>query len=84
MKLFERAIRRAEISVKMSKGFNPRLKIAFPLALPVGIKGIDEKLELELREWMQASEIKARLKKQLPKTYKLLPSNQFPTNRNLL
>ena len=66
MKLFERAIRRASISVKMSEGFNPRPKIAYPLALPVGIKGIDEKLEMELCEWMEVSELETRLKKQLP------------------
>lgn len=66
MKLFERAIRRAGISVKMSKGFNPRPKIAYPLALPVGIKGLDEKLDMELCDWMEASEIETRLKKQLP------------------
>lgn len=65
MKLFERAIRRAEIPIKMSEGYNPRPKIAFPLALQVGIKGVDEKLELELCEEMQVSEIKSRLKRQL-------------------
>ncbi len=67
MKLFERAIRRASISVKMSEGFNPRPKIAYPLALPVGIKGLDEKLDMELCEWMEVSEIETRLKNQLPK-----------------
>ncbi len=67
MKLFERAIRRAGISVKMSEGFNPRPKIAYPLALPVGIKGLDEKLDMELCEWMDVSEIETRLNKQLPK-----------------
>jgi len=66
MKLFERAIRRASISVKMSEGYNPRPKIAYPLALPVGIKGIDEKLEMELCEQMDVSELETRLKKQLP------------------
>ena len=66
MKLFERAIRRARISVKMSEGYNPRPKIAYPLALPVGIKGIDEKLEMELCEQMEVSELETRLKKQLP------------------
>jgi len=71
MKLFERAIRRARISVKMSEGFNPRPKIAYPLALPVGIKGIDEKLEMELCEWMEASEIETRLKKQLPENIQI-------------
>ncbi len=71
MKLFERAIRRARISVKMSEGYNPRPKIAYPLALPVGIKGIDEKLEMELREHMEVSELETRLKKQLPENMQI-------------
>ena len=71
MKLFERAIRRAGISVKMSEGYNPRPKIAYPLALPVGIKGIDEKLEMELCEQMEVSELETRLKKQLPENMQI-------------
>jgi len=71
MKLFERAVRRAEIPVKMSKGYNPRPRISFPLALSVGIKGTNEKLELELCEWMQVSEIKSRLEKQLPENFQI-------------
>ena len=71
MKLFERAIRRASISVKMSEGYNPRPKIAYPLALPVGIKGIDEKLEMELCEQMEVSELETRLKKQLPENMQI-------------
>ena len=71
MKLFERAIRRAGISVKMSEGYNPRPKIAYPLALPVGIKGIDEKLEIELCEQMEVSELETRLKKQLPENMQI-------------
>ena len=82
MKLFERAIRRARISVKMSEGFNPKPKIAYPLALPVGIKGIDEKLEMELCVSMfakanlpqarQVSEIETRLKRQLPENIQII------------
>ena len=71
MKLFERAIRRAGISVKMFEGYNPRPKIAYPLALPVGIKGIDEKLEMELCEQMEVSELETRLKKQLPENMQI-------------
>ncbi len=81
MKLFERAIRRAEIPIKMSEGFNPRPKIAFPLALSVGIKGIDEKLELELCEHMQVSEIKSRLKKQLPQSIQITSVDQIATRQ---
>lgn len=71
MKLFERAIRRAKISVKMSEGYNPRPKIAYPLALPVGIKGIDEKFEMELCEHMEATELETKLKKQLPENMQI-------------
>ena len=71
MKLFERAIRRAKISVKMSEGYNPRPKIAYPLALPVGIKGIDEKFEMELCEHMEVTELETRLKKQLPESMQI-------------
>ena len=79
MKLFERAIRRARISVKMSEGFNPKPKIAYPLALPVGIKGIDEKLEMELCEWMQVSEIETRLKRQLPENIQITSVEPVPS-----
>jgi radical SAM-linked protein len=81
MKLFERAIRRAEIPIKMSKGFNPRPKIAFPLALSVGIKGIDEKLELELCERIQVSEIESRLKKQLPESIQITSVDPITTKQ---
>ncbi len=67
MKLFERAIRRAEIPIKMSEGFNPRPKIIFPLALPVGIEGADEKLGIVLFENMQVGDVESRIKDQLPK-----------------
>ncbi|HHT9125171.1 MAG TPA: TIGR03936 family radical SAM-associated protein [Candidatus Brocadiia bacterium] len=66
MKLFERAIRRAEIPIRMSEGFNPRPKISFPLALAVGIEGLDEVVEIELNEWMHPSTLLSQLRAQLP------------------
>lgn len=81
MKLFERAIRRAEIPVKMSEGFNPRLKISYPSALTVGIEGTDEKLELELYGDMQESECKSRLEKQLPESIKVASAKQVFTKQ---
>ena len=55
----------------MSEGYNPRPKIAYPLALPVGIKGIDEKLEMELCKQMEVAELETRLKKQLPENIQI-------------
>ena len=66
MKLFERAIRRAEIPIRMSEGFNPRPKISYPIALAVGIEGLDEVVEMELNEWVRPSTLLDRLKNPLP------------------
>lgn len=71
MKLFERVIRRAEIPIRMSEGFNPRPKISFPLALAVGIEGLDEVVEIELNEWVQPSALFDQLKRQLPQGIEL-------------
>ncbi|MDR4497231.1 MAG: TIGR03936 family radical SAM-associated protein [Candidatus Scalindua sp.] len=80
MKLFERAIRRAEIPIKMSEGFNPRPKIIFPLALPVGIKGADEKLGLVLSECLSVDDVESRLKEQLPEGIQII-SVELVSNR---
>lgn len=66
MRLFERALRRAQIPFSMSRGFNPRPRLSFPLALGLGIKGLDEILELELDEWITLDEVTKMLKPQLP------------------
>ncbi|MFQ5861590.1 MAG: TIGR03936 family radical SAM-associated protein [Candidatus Brocadiales bacterium] len=66
MRLFERAIRRANIPIWMSQGFNPRPKMSFPTALALGIEGIDEIIELELSQWMAPGKLQECLKAQLP------------------
>jgi len=66
MRLFERALRRAQIPIGMSKGFNPRPKLSFPLALQLGIEAFEEIMELELCEWMKPAELLERLECQLP------------------
>lgn len=66
MRLFERAIRRANIPIWMSQGFNPRPKMSFPTALALGIEGINEIIELELSQWMAPGKLQECLKAQLP------------------
>ena len=72
MKLFERAIRRANIPIAMSKGFNPHPKLSIPLALSVGIPGKDEVLELELLKSMPPENLVEQLNLQLPKEIHIL------------
>ncbi len=66
MRLFERAIRRGNIPILMSQGFNPRPRMSFPAALALGIEGIDEIIELELSRWIAPQKLRAHLNAQLP------------------
>jgi len=71
MRLFERALRRAELPVGMSEGFNPRPRVSFPLALAVGIEGREEIVEIELHEWVRPDEVREKLQRQLPSGVRL-------------
>lgn len=49
-RLWERALRKAEVPVAFSAGFTPRPKISFGLALPTGAESVGEYLDIELAE----------------------------------
>jgi len=78
MKVFERAIRRADIPIAMSKGFNPHPKLSILLALSLGITGRDEILELELFESLPVEILQERLNRQLPKEIHVLSLEIVP------
>lgn len=61
LRCMERLLRRAEVPVAHSQGFNPRPKIVFALALALGIEGRREVLELDLIEPVAADEVLRRL-----------------------
>ncbi len=61
MRCMERMARRAELPLAESQGFNPRPKIAFTLALALGIEGLQEVVELELAAPMEPPEVLRRL-----------------------
>jgi radical SAM-linked protein len=71
MRVFERAIRRAEIPIRMSQGFNPRPKMSFPTALALGIEGVDEVVDLELSHWIVPQKILEHLQGHLPPDLKI-------------
>ena len=48
-RMWERALRRAQLPVAASEGFTPRPKISFGLALPTGAESIAEYVDIELR-----------------------------------
>lgn len=66
MAAMERACRRARIPLAMSEGYNPRPRMSFPLALGVGVAGLNEPMELQLTDWNNPVRLTARLDDALP------------------
>jgi radical SAM-linked protein len=66
MRCFERLFRRAGLALSFSQGFHPKPRMTFPLALAVGIEGLDEVMELELAEELSAAELLQRIGPQGP------------------
>ena len=66
MRLFARALRRSELPLAVSGGYNPRLKMSLPAALSVGMAGDNEPFDFELTRWVKPSEIEKILSAELP------------------
>jgi radical SAM-linked protein len=78
MRAFHRALRRADLPVRLTGGYNPRPRVVFPHALEVGIPSEDEVAEIELEKWLPPAVFGARLSAALPRgltvrEVKLLP-----------
>ena len=66
MRLLMRAMRRAELPLKLSEGFNPRPKLSIKRALKLGVESENEEASIILRERLLPEDFKRRLKEQLP------------------
>lgn len=67
LRTIQRAMRRAELPLKYTEGFNPHPHIVFALPLSVGVEGYNELYETALTEDMSAEEFLDRMKKVMPK-----------------
>lgn len=75
IRAFGRAIRRAELPIAYSQGFNPRMKISWGQALKVGASSEGETAELQLASPMPPDEVMTRLNRQLPKGLAVIGAN---------
>ena len=66
MRLFTRAMRRAELPLKMSEGFSPHPKLSLKRALKLGVESEHEEASIVLRFPVAPEDFKHRLQKQLP------------------
>lgn len=80
LRLLERLFRRAELNLAMSQGFHPKPKMSFPLALGLGIDGLNEVMELELASVYALDELLQRMNEQAPDGLEFL-SVETPPSR---
>lgn len=62
---FTRALKRADIHLKYSEGFNPHPKLVFALPLSVGMVGENEYCDITIVDDLSAEEVKTRLENAL-------------------
>lgn len=66
MRLWERALRRAELPIRLSEGYNPRPRMSLPEPRSVGIASDAEIFEFELADWVNPDVVLERLRRELP------------------
>jgi len=66
IRLFGRALRRADLPFAVSEGFSKHPKIVIKRALKLGLTSENEEAKIALSEYMKPEEFKERFQKQLP------------------
>jgi radical SAM-linked protein len=66
MRLFMRAMRRADLPLKMTEGFSPHPKFSIKRALKLGLESEDEEASVVMKEPVVPEDFKERIQKQLP------------------
>ncbi len=82
--VFTRALRRANIPVVISSGFNPRFRISFGPPLPLGISSTSEYLDIRLKKEVKVDELTERLNLALPEGLKILQVKTIPSSADSL
>ncbi len=66
MRLFTRALRRADLPLKMTEGFSPHPKFSIKRALKLGLESDNEEACVAMKEQVSPEEFMDKLQKQLP------------------
>jgi len=77
VRVFQRALRRADLPISYTEGFNPHPKISFGPALKLGLTSEDQTLTLTLEKPLSLEEIKLKLDEVLPAGISILTVAQI-------
>jgi radical SAM-linked protein len=84
MKVFERAIRRANIKIAYSKGFNPHPQIIFGLPMGVGLSSISEFADIFIVDNLSPERFIEDINRFLPKGYKVIEAKIKTAKGNVM
>jgi len=83
IRLLQRAVRRAEIKILYSKGYNPHPKFSFAMPLSLGLETYGDYMEMELENSENPNTIKERLNKVLPEYFQVINAEESENNKTL-
>lgn len=81
LRFWERAIKRADLPVRMTQGFNPRPRIIFPHALGLGIASACEQIEIELHDHIDNNALLDKIKAAAGDTLGILGAFDLPPSK---
>lgn len=84
MHVFDRAVRRADMPMLYSQGYNPRPMIVFALPLGVGIHTAGDYVDISLAQEVDAGKFMSEVNPQLPSGVKILKAINIPEPKNSL
>ena len=83
IRLLQRAVRRSEIKILYSKGYNPHPKFSFAMPLSLGLETYGDYIEIELENSENPNTIKERLNKVLPEYFQVINAEESENNKTL-
>ncbi len=83
IRLLQRAIRRAEIKILYSQGYNPHPKFSFAMPLSLGLETYGDYIEIELEDSENPNTIKERLNKVLPEYFQVVDAKESENSKTL-
>jgi radical SAM family uncharacterized protein/radical SAM-linked protein len=78
IKMFQRAVRRAQLPIRFSQGYHPMPKISYLEALPMGVASEAELIDLELLRPMNVDALVKKLNVQLPDGFTIVEGAEIP------
>lgn len=83
-RLWERLLRRAQVPMAYTQGYNPRPRLQFAAPLPVGYQSDAEWLDVYLRDQVEPDDVLPRLRVQCPRGLSIRSAQIVPMNAPVL